>query len=190
MKLGCFQSTWKHLVYNFVCIIAKSYGSCLYPVHHKMGGIPIVYFYSKNLPSYWFKQTNIYYGAFFFQSGSQEWLSCVILPQSLSWDCTEEFGPEFSSHLKVCLGLKDSFPRWLIQWLFTDFSSLPHGSLQRAAWASSQYGTWLSLEWSIREQGRSHDVFYDLNLEIIHYFYNILMVIQADFIHCVSGYRK
>lgn len=175
MKLGCFQSTRKHLVYNFICIITKSYGSCLNPVQHKMGGIPIIHFYFKK--TFQFidlnKQTFIMVHFFFSQGlryGLAAWFCLRVFHE-----ITEEFGPEFSSHLKVCLGLKDSFPRWLTQWLFTeDFSFLSHGSLHRATWASSQYGTWLSLQWSIREQGRNHDVFYDLNLEIIHYhFYNI-----------------
>lgn len=96
------------------------------------------------------------------------------------------------NHLKVLLGMKDSFPRRLTQWLLRrGLSSLLHGSLHGVTWAASQYDTWLSFEWYNGQQGRSHDVFYDSALEIIHYHsYHILVVILVGFIHCRDGHTR
>lgn len=71
-----------------------------------------------------------------------------------------------------------NFQDGLLAWLLTrGLSNLPYGSLHRMSWGSSQYGSWLSPEWSKGEQGRSHDAFQYLALEVMHYhYYSIFML--------------
>ena len=69
---------------------------------------------------------------------------------------------ESSQEVAPDYGHMDPFPRWL---LAGGLSSSPCGPLHRIAWVSSQYsGGWLS-PGSVREKGKSHNAFYDLDLE-------------------------
>ena len=93
------------------------------------------------------KTTNVYYLTV---SEDQE-----IWAQGFSWGCHQDVvGTAVIWRLdwgwKILF--QDGAPTWL---LAGGLGSSPCGRLQRAAWASSQHGDWLSPEWVTQERGWS-----------------------------------
>lgn len=114
----------------------------------------------------------------------QNQLNRVLLAQDFSWVCSQHVAQGYC-HLKVWLGLDDPLQYgspMAGQLVSSAGSSSPHGPLRRAAWVSSQHGSWLSPDQVIqREQGRSCDALYNFALETTNcYFCNILFVKQVS----------
>lgn len=69
-----------------------------------------------------------------------------------------------------------------------DFSFPTYGPLSRAAWVSSQHGSWLLPELVVQERTKQKpEYFYDLGTKIIHdHFCNIQLVTSTE----MRGYRS